>query len=280
MTAALIALLTVLLGGTSTYALHEHKQLAVAHTAALQAQSENAQAQTAIVSLKAAESTQQAAQAKEDEAREAQEDARSAKGQEQQVALTAAKASLEQTPPAIEPAKKFVDLAAQAGDKPTGDTVAQGLALAQATIAAQAQKIADMSAQIEKQNATIDSQGKTITAAHADNLAAVKQISDLTGTVAVHVEKEGQKDAVIAQVTDQSKSLLDKVGLLTAQVGRYVAAVVALALVAIGGFYLWRIERIHHAYTRAAHGDTQTKLAAEQAAHAATKAAHINPPTI
>ena len=263
-------LLIAVIGVVSWYGVHEHKQLITAHTAAKAAQSENVQAKAAISDLVAAESTQRAAQAKEDAARAEQEKARCAKGQTQQVALTAAKASLEQTPPAVEPAKKFVALAADAGDTPTPETLAAGLALAQATEAAQAQEIADLRAQIVEQKDTIETQAVKIDQAHTDNITAVKKIEDLTGTVAVHVEKEGEQEKVIATVTDQTKSLSAKLLLATAEIGRWVAALIVAIL---AGLVLWHFHlvlRSKHAALTVAHASLQTAHTTLQAAHADT----------
>ena len=273
----LVYFLTAYAFGSSGYAWHEHKALAAAHTAAVQAQAENAQAQTAIVALKAAESTQTAAQAKEDAARKVQDAARSAKGQEQQVALVAAHASLVQTPPAVAPAIKFVDLASQAGDTPTGDTVAQGLALSQATIAAQAQEIADMAARIDRLNATIDTQAKTIDVAVKDKIAATGQIATLTGAVAVHVEKEGEQDKTIATVTDQSKAWYEKYMVAATEVIYWVCAAAGAIL---AGLVLWHYHlalKVRHAAEVAAHAVTQTKLATITQAHT-DLIKSINPP--
>ena len=277
----LLIVLTLFCAGSSGYAIHEHKALAAAHVAAVQAQAENAQAQTAIAGLKAAEATQSTAQAKEDDARKLQDAARSAKGQEQQIALVAAKASLVQTPPAVAPAIKFVDLAAQAGDMPTGDTVAQGLALAQATIAAQQQEIADMAARIDRLNITIDTQAKTIDVAVKDKIAATGQIATLTGAVAVHVEKEGEQDKTIATVTDQSKAWYEKYMVAATEVIYWVCTA---ACAVLAGLVLWHFHlalKVRHDAEVDAHAVTKTNLAASEAAHAATKAAiqALNPPT-
>ena len=274
----LVYLLSILTFGSSGYAWHEHKALAAAHTAAMQAQAENAQAQTAIVALKAAESTQTAAQAKEDSARKLQEAAHAAKGQNQQVALTAAKASLTQTPPAVAPAIKFVDLAASAGDTPTAETTAQGLALALATEAAQAQEIADLKARIGEQKATIEAQDQAIVIAHANNLAAVQKIGDLTGAVAVHVEKEGEQDKTIATVTDQSKAWYEKYMVAATEVIYWVCAAAGAIL---AGLVLWHYHlalKVRHAAEVAAHAVTQTKLATITQAHT-DLIKSINPPT-
>jgi len=247
----LVIILALLAAGSGTVAVKQHKQLAAAHVAAVSAQAENAQAKTAIADLVAAESTQRAAQAKEDAARAAQEGDRTKRGQIVQVYIGATGQALKQVPPAVDNAAKFNSLAAGAADPPTPETQAAALALAQATEAQQAQRIADLQAELDRVRADDSAKAVVIAAQVKDKIEATGKIAELTGTVAVHVEKEGAQDAVIAQVTDQSNSRLAKIAVLTAYASKYIGAIVCLALLAIGGFWLWHVERIHHSYTKA-----------------------------
>ena len=255
---ALIYCLIALLGGSSTLAVREHKQLAAAH-------SEAVAAQATVSDLKKAEAAQAAAQAREDAARSAAEADTARRNQIQLTYILATGDELKKPAPAIPVALQLNSLAVSAGDAPTAETALKAQQLADANAAAMAQKIADMEAELASLRADNSAKSAELKAAVADKIAATGQIATLTSTVGVQVDK-------IATVTAEKTDLFSKLTILTAKWGRLVFWVALAAglvfCLAHAGVFVHLALRAKHAALTAEHTALATAHSTLQTAHA------------
>ena len=254
-----VAILILLCGGSSTLAIRQHKALQTVHA--------NAQAlQGTVESLKKVETAQAEAQTRENAARAAAEADTARRNQIQLTYILATGEELKKSTPAIPVAIQLNSLAASAGDQPTAETVLKAKELAESTVAAQAQKIADMEAELASLRADNAAKIADLKAAVADKIAATGQIATLTSTVGVQVDK-------IATVTADKTDLFSKLTLLTAKWARLVFWV---ALAAGLVFCLAHAGVFVHLALRAKHAALTAEHNTLSAAHSALKDAHVD----
>lgn len=208
METAIIIFLVVLLGGSSTAAIKEHKQLADAHQQAVALG-------TTIAEEKGALADQVAAQGREDAARQDKQADESRKAQIRGTYHVATTQALKQVPPDVTAALSFNTLAIGADDPLSATTQAQGEALAAATEARQAQMIADLQAQLKQAQDGIVVKDQAIQQAVKDKLSDTARMGDLAQQAAV-------KDSKLQDATTEKTDLLSKFNLLTAKYGRWI----------------------------------------------------------
>jgi hypothetical protein len=180
----------------------------------------------------------------------------------------ATKSALGTTPPDVTGARKFLDLAIGADDPLSASTISAGEALQQATIAQQAQMIADLQAQLAQAKQDNAAKTEAIAADVKDKIAATGQIATLTGTVEQRVQS-------ISTLTEEKKGLFSEIGSLSAKLSSYllwggiICGILFVALHAAS----W-IAVIKHGALKVeqtAHAATKTALADMTGAHNATK---------
>ena len=293
--AALIMLLTVLLGGSSYEAIHEHTQLKQANDAAKQTQVQLLKIQADFLTLANSMQEQMAAIKQEDADLKVERDSWQKESAAQMTFVLAVGNELAKPTPDITSAVKFNKEAVTAGETPSAATQAAAKQLSDASDSAQAALITQLRKDAQDAKDDRDKAVQNYTAEHALVLTTMDKEATAVADGKVATEQAKNSNAQVVAVTADNTSLLTKLALKAAEIGRYVAVIVAVVLLAIGLFYLWRVEKIHHAYTKAAHLETQTKLAAAMttntaltAEHTALQKAHtdllstiknINPPT-
>jgi hypothetical protein len=259
---SLAVMLLIALGGiTGWWGVSQHNKLVTAHTEAVAAQQTVAQLQTA-------EAAQAKAQAQEDADRAAKAKDEADQAKVRGTYHVATRSALSTVPPDVGGAIKFLDLAIGADDPLSASTISAGEALQQATIAQQAQMIADLQAQLAQAKQDNAEKTTAIAADVKDKIAATGQIATLTGTVEQRVQS-------ISTLTEEKKGLFSEIGELSAKISSYLlwagiiigilfVALHATSWIAVVKHGALKVEQTAHAATKAALGEVT-------AAHAATK---------
>lgn len=259
----LIGALILMLGGSSAAALKEKRQLADAHV-------QTTSLQTTVAQLQTAEGVQATAQAKEDADRKAKEADIAKQAAIRGTYHAATSYALKASPPDVDGALRFNTLAIGADDPLSGDSMAQGQALAVATMARQAQLIADLQAQLK--DVKDDNAAKTAAIAQdvKQKQADTVQIATLTGTVAIKTDK-------LEAATAEKKDLLSQFTDLTAKYGQWVFWSVIIGGVVFVGAHLGLFTHLRVkgqlAVLTATHAQATQTIAMQAAvidAHAAT----------
>ena len=277
---ALLIFLALLAAGSGTVAVKQHKQLKTANDAAKQEQVQLARITDDLIKTTENFQTASASLQAEDMAIRKENAGWKAACGDQMVFILATGIDLAKPVPDIKAAIRDNADAVKAGEPVT---VAQQQA-AQALVDAAGAERDKYEAQLLKDAADAkaerDQAVKDAAQAHAAAVSAIQTAGEATADAGVATQQAKDLNAQVIEVTDQKASLAARIAVLTAYCAKYTGLAVILGLLAIGGFWLWHWEHIHHGYTKRAHADTLSKLASEQAAHAATKDAHaVNPPT-
>ena len=274
----ILILLVALTGGSSYEALSEHGKIQQIHAQA-------AQSAVTIAQLKTSISTQQTAIDKEQADKTAADAASAKKSQIRSTYEIAAGVELQANPPAVPEAIQLNSLALGAGDPPEPATVTAGQALGAANAKEQAIEIAELQGELKQ---AVDAKNT----AEADFQADHKQVVTLAGTNATLTAAVGADNVKVTSLSADNTSLEGKLGLAVAKAGKYVFWIA----IAVGALFLltWIFPAfardipvlakmamgIGHAIAHplvALWGDViddgKAALAAEQAAHAQTKAA-------
>lgn len=254
--------LLLLLGGSATQAVREKNQLKDAHKTADAAVANAQSLDGAVTKLKGDVKDLQVTQAQKDA-----DNARQFQIIDQY--LVAAGVSLDLSN--IPYAKQFVGLGVQVVP-PSADTLVKGTALAKATpvekdaLVAELQRevselkadVATKAAKLEVVNATVNDDEKTLAAKSTENLSLVKAVD---------------------QQTAEKKDLASQIGDITAKYGREVFWIALAAGIAWVAFHVLLYFHVSLSKTHSAvvtsHALVSSQLAAEVAAHNATKSALV-----
>jgi hypothetical protein len=259
---SVIVVLLIALGGvTGWWGVDQHKKLITAHT-------ETVAAQQTVGQLQAAEAAQAKAQAQEDADRAAKAKDEADQAQVRGTYHVAAESALKTVPPDVPGGLKFLDLAINADDPLSATTISAGQALQQATIAQQAQMIADLQQQLTAAKQDDAAKAAAIAADVKDKIAATGQIATLTGTVGQHLQK-------IDTLTTQNTGLFSQIGELSAKLSGYLlwgGIIIGVLFVALhAASWIAVIKHGALKVEQTAHAATQKALAEVTAAHTATK---------
>jgi hypothetical protein len=175
---------------------------------------------------------------------------------------------LSTTPPDVSGALKFLDLVIGADDPLSASTISAGEALQQATIAQQAQMIADLQAQLAQAKQDNAEKTTAIAADVKDKIAATGQIATLTGTVEQRVQS-------ISTLTTQNTGLFSQIGELSAKISGYLlwgGIIIGILFVALhAASWIAVIKHGALKVEQTAHAATKTALAEVTGANNATK---------